>query len=139
MVLQYAKGEQCKKCSEQYTNATHIWCKPCKTNYLKAITNWSSNEKINDFIQEIQLKFDYRRFLFEWIPYNQFNIIKKMGESDSTTAYLAIWKDGPLRNLFKKEQARESNKIVILKYLYNSQQNVIKFLNEVWNFFMNLI
>ena len=61
MVLQYAKGEQCKKCSEQYTNATHIWCKLCKTNYLKAITNWSGNEKINDLIQEIQLKFDYRR------------------------------------------------------------------------------
>ena len=138
MVLQYAKDEQCEKCGNQYTNTTYKWCKSCQINEFKAkFTNWSGNEEINYFIQEMQLQFDYDSFLFEWIPYNQFNNIEKIGESDSTIAYLAIWKDGPIHNFFKKEQARESDKIVILKYLYNSQQNVIKFLNEVWNFFMN--
>src|SRR3954453_12411667 len=58
------------------------WCKPCQINNLKGnFTNWTSgNEKIDDFIQEMQLKIDHPyNIIFEWIPYNQFSDIEEIG------------------------------------------------------------
>src|SRR5688572_4536827 len=91
----------CKKCGEQYTNKNNInynWCKPCQIDNLKGnFTNWTSgNEKIDELIQEMQLKIKlYNNIVFEWIPYNQFRNIKEIG-SDFATVYSAIWNDGPL-------------------------------------------
>ena len=101
----------------------------------------SGNEKIDDFIQEMQLNFinyynyynnNYDNIVFEWIPYNQFNEIKEIGKNYSITTYSAIWKDGPLYwNKQNEKYARNSNKEVALKCLHNSQ-NLIKFvINEV--------
>src|SRR4051812_17604112 len=113
-------SNQCEKCIGLYVN-----CKPCLINNLKRnFINWTSeNAKIDNFIQERQLKFDdYRRSIFEWIPYNQFSDIKEVGENGFATA---IWKDGPLRyNYDKKEYVREPDLKVGLKCSYNSQ-NII--------------
>src|SRR5437016_2546512 len=85
------EDEYCEKCGKEYTNIIkkYKWCQPCQINYLKK--NFTSgNEKIDNFIQEMQLKIDeYSDIIFEWIPYNQFNKIKEIGKG-------AIWKDGPL-------------------------------------------
>src|SRR6266496_1978859 len=57
----------------------------------------SGNEKINYFIQEMQLNINSNEdIVFEWIPYNQFNEIKVIGNNYLITACSAIWKDGPL-------------------------------------------
>ena len=69
----------------------------------------------------------YWEMIFEFIPYNQFNSIKKINEDDFTEMYSAIWKDGPL--LYYNEWIRGSNKKVFLK-LYDLQ-NTDEFLNEV--------
>src|SRR5207248_2396237 len=74
----------CKKCGEEYTSIRHNWCKPCQIDNLKGnFTNWTSgNEKINNFIQEMQLKINqYDDIVFEWIPYNQFSNIKEIGNN----------------------------------------------------------
>src|SRR3954452_8143894 len=66
----------CKKCGEKYTNVRRKWCNPCLIDNLKEnFTKWTSgNEKIDNFIQEMQLKIDSRRdIVFEWISYNQFS------------------------------------------------------------------
>jgi hypothetical protein len=98
------------------------------------VFNWTSgNEKIDEFIQEKQLKIkDYNDVVFEWIPYNQFNVIKETGRNDLITVYSAIWKDGPLQYIgYTKGYTRDSNKKVALKCLHNST-NPIKFVtNEV--------
>src|SRR5437016_2018299 len=61
----------------------------------KHFTWISENEEIDDL--EMQLKIsNNNNSIFEWIPYNQFNEIKKTGEGNFATAYSAIWKDGPL-------------------------------------------
>ena len=94
------------------------------------ITWISGNEKIDNFIQEMQLTFSD---VFEWIPYNQFNEIKETGKNDLITVYSAIWKDGPLyyNRYFYDVCTRDSNNEVALKCLHNSQ-NLIEFLiNEV--------
>ncbi|POG53560.1 hypothetical protein GLOIN_2v1792176, partial [Rhizophagus irregularis DAOM 181602=DAOM 197198] len=92
---------------------------------------WASgNEKIDDFIRSMQLKTKYNdSILFEWIPYSQFSEIKEMSRGDSTTAYSAIWRDGPLyiEDKQSKNCTRISNKVVVLECLHNSQ-NPIEFL-----------
>src|SRR5579862_2555489 len=60
--------------------------------------NWiSGNEKIDNFIREMQLKINnHDDIIFEWIPYNQFNKIEEIDKDGFITVYSAIWKDGPL-------------------------------------------
>src|SRR5688572_4690622 len=118
---------RCKKCGELYTDINYKWCKPCQIDNLKGnFTNWTSrNEKIDDFIQEMQLKIDEPNdIVFEWIPYYWFMDIKEIGKGGFATVYSAIWKDGPLRYDYNKEKYTRfynANKKVALKCLNNSQ------------------
>src|SRR5436305_13721556 len=109
-------SKQCKQCGNKYTYEWRKWCKPCQINNLKKnFTEWTSgNKQIDSFIQERQLEVDVFDKLFEWIPYNQFNEIKEISQSDLFTVYSAVWKNGPL--FYDKEWMRESDKKVILKY-----------------------
>jgi len=107
----------------------HKWCKSCETNELKNnFSKWTSgNEKVDNLIQEMQLKIDsYKDVIFEWIPYIQFNNIN---EIDKDGLYLAIWKDGPLyyNSDFTIEYKRVRNVVVALGCLYNSHE----FLNNI--------
>src|SRR3954453_3667315 len=125
----------CKNCGEEYTNISRHWCKPCQIENLKGnFTNWTSgNEKIDELIQEMQLKIDGQwDIVFEWIPYNQFSNIKEIGRGGFATVYSAIWKDGQLKyDKSNTEYTRNSNKKVALKCLHNSQNITNEFLNEV--------
>ena len=95
--------------------------------YTINMTTWiSGNEKIDDFIQEMQLKIDsFDDIVFEWIPYNQFDNIKEICEYEFITIYSAIWKYGSLyydsdRTEYTKKQF-DKNKNVTLKFFCNSQ------------------
>ena len=123
----------CSKCGEKYTNVDYEWCKPCQIDNLKGNFTTSGNEKMDGFIQEMQLKIDsHWNIVFEWIPYNQFSDIKEIGRGGFATVYSAIWKDGPLEyNSSSKEFTRDSNYKVALKCLHNSQNITNEFLNEV--------
>src|SRR5688572_20099204 len=103
----FPNENNCEKCGKIYTNVYNKWCKLCQINNLKKnFTNWTSgNEKIDDFIQEMQLRInDKWDIVFEWIPYNQFNDIKETGKG------LAVWKDGPLNyDIDNKEYIRKSD------------------------------
>jgi hypothetical protein len=121
------------KCSEKYTYIECRWCEPCNIKYLKEnFRNWTSgNEKIDNYIQEMQLKklkinhpYD---IMFEWVSYNQFSNIKEI----NNTTFSALWKDGPLRyDNNKQEYIRVQAKEVTLK-ICNSQSTIDEFLNKV--------
>jgi hypothetical protein len=105
-----------------------------KKKLIKNFTIWTSgNEKIDDFIQDMQLRIEnYDDIIFEWIPYNQFSDIKEIDKDYFTTVYSAVWKDGLLcYNKDKKEWTRTPNYEVTLKCLSNSQNTSKKILNEV--------
>ena len=138
MSLQENYKEKCKKCGEKYKSkyeAKYEWCKLCQISDLKNnFTNWTSeNEKIDNLIQEMQLEInELDDMIFEWVPYDQFNDIKEIGEENFDKVYSAIWKDGSLYyNTDKKECMREPIKIVALKYLNSSQSMVDELLTEV--------
>src|SRR5436190_14956416 len=114
-------SQVCNKCGEIYVDKNHEWCKLCQINHLKNnFLSWSGNEKVDDFIQEMQLNNinDCHDIIFEWISYDQFNDIKKIGNGgDFVTIYSAIWKDGPLDyDEDENEYTRiQNNKKVALK------------------------
>jgi len=96
--------------------------------------NWiSGNEKIDNFIREMQLKINnHDDIIFEWIPYNQFNKIEEIDKDGFIIVYSAIWKDGPLKyNTNERKYKRNLNTKVALKYLYDSENITDEFLNEV--------
>jgi len=101
-------------------NVYEKWCKQYSNN--------SGNEKIENLIQEMQLKIDsYNDTVFEWIPYNQFIDIEKVGEDG---LYLATWEDGPLDYDHSRNKCTRSQKNKKVG-LYNSRNITDKFLNEV--------
>ena len=128
--------DSCDKCGEKYTssyNEGYSWCKPCQIDNLKGNFTTSGNEKIDGFIQEMQLNInEYNDIVPEWIPYNQFSNIKEIDRGGFSTVYSAIWKDGLLKyNEDNEEYTRESDYKVALKCLHNSQNITNEFLNEV--------
>ncbi|GES93482.1 kinase-like domain-containing protein [Rhizophagus clarus] len=120
----------CKKCGNKYTNIIEEWCESCQVIYFKKISASSGNEKIDNLIQEMQLKINYESYaVFEWIPYDKLNDIQEICKDDFDKTYYATWRDGPLCYI-DGEWMRESNKMVTLRYLYYSQ-NIIRFLNKI--------
>jgi serine/threonine protein kinase len=116
-------------------DSSYKWCKPCQINELKKnFVNWTSNnEKIDNFIQDMQLKIDnYDDKVIEWISYNQFNNIEKVGKGGFATVYSAKWNDGPLEyDTDTRKYKRNPNRIIALKCLSDSQNITNEFLNEV--------
>jgi hypothetical protein len=106
---------------------------PNTNNYILVLEWASGNEKINDFIQEMQLRIsDHDDIVFEWIPYNQFKNIEEIGKGGFATVYSANWKDGPLEyDEYKGIYKRNPNRAIALKNIYNSQNIDNKFLSEV--------
>jgi hypothetical protein len=116
-------------------------CKSCYINYLKNnFTNWTSeNEKIDDFIQKIQLNINnYNNGIIEWISYNELINIKKIGKVDnsSTTIYLAIWRNDPLKCKYysKYIYERKYYKKVVLKCLNNSYNKINELFNKLYDY-----
>ncbi|CAB4433051.1 unnamed protein product [Rhizophagus irregularis] len=103
-----------------------------QNNYINLVNWMSGNEKIDNFIQEMQMETNYSNIVFEWIPYNQFYEIKETGKNGFMTVYSAIWKDGPLcKNLRSSKCIRNSHKKVALKCLHNSHNQIESLINEV--------
>ena len=69
--------------------------------------------------------------VFEWIPYNQLDNIKKISKGDFATIYSAIWGDDPLYYDENIYTAYMPKKTVVLKCIHNSQNISNEFLNEV--------
>jgi hypothetical protein len=98
---------------------------------MKKICINSGNDKIENIIQEMQLKIDnYYNIIFEWIPYNQFDNIKEIRKDGFVAIYLAIWKDGPLhyeeKEKIYKRKLYSNYKKVILKCLQNINNQFLK-------------
>ncbi|GBC40753.2 kinase-like domain-containing protein [Rhizophagus irregularis DAOM 181602=DAOM 197198] len=112
------------------TNDNNFVRQPCEKVYLKCLH--SSQTITVQFLNEV--KSYLKNKIFEWIPYNEFTIIKEL-ENYIT---LAMWEKGPLYyNTDDKKLVRKSREKVYLKHLYNSQEITDEFLNEVESYLKN--
>ncbi|GET03171.1 kinase-like domain-containing protein [Rhizophagus clarus] len=124
-ILVYKIGYNCEKCGKKYNEFEKINknCMSCQY----------ENKKINDLIQEMKLNIDYNtkyHIIFEWIPYDQFDDIKEIGQGGFSTVYSAIWKDG-YSSFYYGLGVRYPNTRVALKCLHNSQNCLDEFIIEV--------
>ncbi|GBC09177.1 hypothetical protein RclHR1_08670001 [Rhizophagus clarus] len=123
--------EYCEKCSNRYEDKDNKWCNSCQINYLKNnFTNWTSgNNKLDEFIQQIQLKINnYYDSIFEWIPYHELININEIRKG----IFTAMWKDGSLcYSKIERKYKRKLNEKVLIKCLYNSQNINNLSLNEI--------
>ena len=126
------QGGVCRRCNKEYADANYNWCRTCQKNDLKDFTNRTSgNKKIDDFIQEMQLKVNtYRDIVFEWIPYDQFDDIEEIGQGGFATIYSATW-DGPLKYNTDTLKYKRCPEKIALKCLLDAQDITDKFLNEI--------
>ena len=132
----FSQNFNCSKCGKSFTDIQNNWCKPCQIKHLKEnFINWTSgNEKIDNFIQEMQLQINfYHDIIFEWMPYNNFDDINETNKYNLYTIYSAIWKDGTLLWEYWNENygRKVYRKKVALKCFHNSQIINDDFLNEV--------
>ncbi|GES91846.1 kinase-like domain-containing protein [Rhizophagus clarus] len=136
--------DHCLKCNEIYTNIFYKWCKPCQIKGFACFI--SENEKIDNYIQEMQLRnnsdlWDSNSWdkVFEWIPYNQFHNIKLVNKDDFSIVYSAKWINGPLYyNINKNKYMRSSEKSVALRCLSQNITSDNDFLSEVKTYLFNL-
>ncbi|UZO16959.1 uncharacterized protein OCT59_008325 [Rhizophagus irregularis] len=131
-LINEAKKYSTKNFNRVICNICGISQNPKTNNYILVLTWASGSEKIDNFIQERQLKiYKYNDIVLEWIPYNQFIKIKETDKNGFVTVYSAIWKDGPLYKFFDGyDYIRKSNKEVALKCLHNSQESVDSLINK---------
>src|ERR1051325_1252685 len=122
-IMSIQSDDRCEQCGKIY-EGIFGWCKPCQINHLENNFPTSKNKKIDDFIQRKQQNINcYNDVVFEWIPHNQFNNIKKMNKNNVS---IAVWKDGPV--YYYKKWIRKSDKVVMLKYI--PQNDIDEFLNK---------
>ncbi|RHZ84518.1 hypothetical protein Glove_80g28 [Diversispora epigaea] len=123
--------EVCSECNKEYKGH---WCKPCNsTRFKNDFDKWTSgNDTINKFIQDIQLKADYRT-LIEWIPYNRFQDIKQIAKGGYGTIYYSIWVDGKIRDwdIENQQWERWGQLEVVLKKFNDIVYINEDFLNEM--------
>ncbi|EXX58390.1 hypothetical protein RirG_198460 [Rhizophagus irregularis DAOM 197198w] len=121
-IIVFIDGFHCRNCGKQFTQIYNKWCKQCQLSNLKNITIWASgNEKIDSFIQKMQLKINASwNIIFEWIPFEQFNDVKEIKSDDLTSISSAMWKNGQLYyDNNKYEYARNQNTKVKSYYSIN--------------------
>src|SRR5438477_7714983 len=134
---QFSQNFKCKKCGNKLVTWWPGWCIPCQIKHFEEnFINWTSgNEKIDNLIQETQLKINEPSdIIFEWIPYKNFDDINEINKYDFYTIYSAMWKEPGLLfwNYQNENYERLTYRIkVVLKCFHNSQNINDDFLNEV--------
>ena len=101
------------------------WCVPCETNAAKEKSrNWTSgNKEIDNFINYTQFHATQICDYLEWIPFEEFEMVKYARSGGFSSVYSAIWMGGPRLTWDSSvpEWTRSGPTKVALKRLDNSQ------------------
>ena len=119
--------DDCPDCGNSRTSFG--WCKECETDAMRNNFNYwaSGNSNIDKLIRTTQLDADRMCDYLEWIPFEQFELIKNYKRSKHASLYLATWLEGPRWAWDKNAQTwdRTGPIQVILKRLDGSL-NILK-------------
>ncbi|GBC27945.2 kinase-like domain-containing protein [Rhizophagus irregularis DAOM 181602=DAOM 197198] len=127
--------KNCSYCNQPFIE--ELWCKKCDP--YNIIEGWTSeNPDIDKFIKDSMYLRKYEIWL-EWVPFDRFTNIERVGEGGFSKVYSATWIDG--KASYKYEYGNwiksDSKPIkVALKKLIGSHKMSIEYLNELkihWN------
>ena len=120
------------------TRYSDKYCEKCISLHLQSLFNtWTSgNEIIDNFIHQCQLLSSLPTHILEWIPFDQFENVKKLTEGGFSTIYTAGWTRGHLCDYDenKKEFTHFGPQHVVLKNLNSSSNPGKSFFDEVINY-----
>ncbi|CAI2164299.1 11160_t:CDS:2 [Funneliformis geosporum] len=127
----------CPACGKQKTSIN--WCPPCHADLLlKEHSGWTSGDKnLDDFIKktitDARRSYDY----LEWIPFENFKVIKQIGRGGFATAFLANRTNCRTGHFEWDEKAKKyfrgkyKDYRVALKSFHNTPDIASTFLNEI--------
>jgi hypothetical protein len=125
----------CEGCKQECLATS--FCELCIRNYLKAnFSNWTSgNNKIDNLIQECQMRTLAPYKITEWIPYQNLQNIKYLTEGGCSEIYIADWVDGCYNewDSNKQQLIRYGTLKVALKRLENVGRANRSWFEEVYN------
>ncbi len=111
------------------------WCDECnKKHFEDNFGKWTSkNDKLDEFLQDIQRNANNPDKVMEWIPYDRLLILKYIAEGGFGTVHFAIWLNGPVDywNVNYKKWKRNVCRPVAIKILKDSTSSLTKLLEEV--------
>src|SRR4051812_37132118 len=122
--------EDCPECGKP--RISFGWCKECETNSMKEnFRHWTSeNEMIDELIQCTQLNASQTCDYLEWIPFENFEMVKYIGTGG---VYSAVWMEGPRWRWDNgaQEWTRVGPMNIALKRLDNSQIGSNSYIDKV--------
>jgi hypothetical protein len=131
-------SKNCSYCNNPFTEG--LWCKNCDP--FNIMEGWSSgNSDIDKFIKDTMYsgiekekhRINYYQFrCLEWVPFDRFKDIEKIGEGGSTEVYSAMWTDGRL--VYEKYcgwTKLNSKPIKVALKKLNKSIKISEYLNEV--------
>ena len=118
------------------------WCKECVPRNL--IEGWTSeNYDIDEFIKGTIYNAKYNDKFLEWVPFNRFKDVKKIGEGGFAKVYSAIWIDGIADYARQNDGSWKKNEPesikVALKRLNKSNNISNEYLNDVQYVYLIMI
>lgn len=115
----------CQQC--QQPNTSYKWCQSCQEKEWQAeIKNLTGQEVVEKFIEQ------RGRDKLQWIPYEQFANIEQIGEGGFSKICKACWKEGGrIARIIKQDGSYDID--IVLKFLNDSQNITLGFLNEIAN------
>ena len=127
------KFGECSSCKRE--NTSRKWCQNCNSKrFQQDFDKWTSeNKRIDELIQEVQLKARSSREVIEWIPYNRLEDVEYLAKGGFSTIYKAFWLDGRIKywNVRKQNWEREDFRQNWVRY--GSTEVVLKSLNNSSN------
>src|SRR5438270_12856394 len=134
-MYKYSEPRKCNKC--KMTRYSDKFCEQCISLHLQCLFDtWTSGNKIiDDFIHQCQILSSLPTQILEWIPFDQFENVKKLTEGGFSSIYTATWTRGSIDDYDenKKEFIYYGTDDVVLKSLNNSNNPGKAFFNEVIN------
>ncbi|EXX71736.1 kinase-like domain-containing protein [Rhizophagus irregularis DAOM 181602=DAOM 197198] len=142
--LNISNTKNCSYCNKPFIE--ELWCIECDP--FRIMEGWTSESPdINKFIKDTMYdvrnsKQAYVYEFLEWVPFDRFTDIKKIGEGGFSKVYSATWIDGKLEYFrinngnYKKEEFKPPKKVA-LKRLNGSQNMSDKYLNEIRSIYIS--
>src|SRR5688572_11594295 len=126
------ESKDCPECGK--LRISFGWCKECEANSMKEkFPYWTSgNNEIDELIRYTQLNAAQACDYLEWIPFENFEMVKYISEGGFSSVYSALWMEGPrwIWDDVAQDWTRSGPIHVALKRLDNSQNISSSYINQ---------